>query len=144
MLGIVERAVPYDIVQVMIALRFAVATLAVIALYFGALDIWEHIRGRGTRAPFLYYVTKVVIAAAVLFYTPGGMLRLAVIRLNPQIAASLTIFAMVLTCAYFIMMQTVKHLYAGEDQRTAWRRTVPSILATVLLMAIGASVHDRF
>lgn len=143
MLGIMERHLSPEMLQLMLALRFGVITLASLALYWAICDVYEHWKGRGTRAPGLYYFTKIVMAVSVLFYTPGGLVRLAVIRMDPILAATCTMIGMLLTCAYFILMQTVKHLYAGESKRTAWLRTVPLVIATVLLMGLGATVHDR-
>lgn len=143
MLGIVERHLSDDMLQLMLALRFGVITLACLALYWAICDVIEHWRGKGTRAPGLYYVLKIIMAVSVLLYTPGGLLRLAAIRMDPQIAAYFTMGGMVLTCVYFILMQTAKHIYAGESKRTAWLRTVPLVIATVLLMGLGATVHDR-
>jgi hypothetical protein len=142
-MGMVESQLSENMLRMMVALRFGVITLASLALYWAICDISEHWRGRGTRAPGLYYFVKVIMALSILLYSPAGLLRAAVIKINPVLTAYLTMTAMVLTCAYFILMQTVKHLYAGETKRTAWLRTVPIVIATVLLMGLGAIVNDR-
>jgi hypothetical protein len=130
-------------IDVNIAVRFSLTTLAVIALFTGFREIFST---RKLNRPIvftaetysLFFVNRVLIALSVVLSAPAAAWRLGATHLPPSLSMWLFILGNVCLCLYFLISETIRLVLTNDmDLREAIRASWIFVAAAVILGALG-------
>ena len=141
------------LVQIQLALRFGLMALAGVAVFWSVEDILTYVKARRVwkelnsrqeenvappQAPL--FVGKGLMGLAVFFFSPALLNRALALEWGDNAIDACTIVAMLFTLAFFVSMNMSRLVYYGSGAREALWRTLPVLLATAILVAVGAFV----
>lgn len=140
-MGVLEKAQDGWTISIAIGVRFALATLAVIAVYTGVREIFTT---RNAKREFcftgdtyaLFFVNRVLIAAAVLLIVPSAAFRLGYGQVaSLQVIFWMQILANALLVIYFLISETIRLVLT--EALTLHRAIQRSWLFVAAALALG-------
>lgn len=137
-----------NLIQTLVALRFGLLTLACVAIYWSLEDIARYVKLRRSKEqetpPAPLFVSYGFVGLAAILSAPLVLNRALKWGWTEETTFGLQVVAMLLTMAFFLTMNASRQLYYGSTYKEAVARTVPVLLATVILIGIGASLDVQY
>lgn len=126
--------------QVQVALRFGLLCLAGVAIFWSVEDFSGYLKARRRNEPVStpLFVMLGAMGVATFFFAPAFLNKSLSMRWSEYTLQYLKIFAMFMTMLFFIGMSWSRLRYYGTSNRTAILKTVPIVLATLMLIGVGA------
>jgi len=132
------------LIHAQLALRFGLMAVAGVSI-FQALEDWAtfvHARRNNdpsVKAPM--FVGRGIMGLAILFFSPALLNRAMALQWDELAIELSTIVAMLLTLIFFLSMNVSRLVYYGSGKKDAVFRTLPVLLAAVILVIVGAFVN---